>query len=150
MNRPWPIFILIAFTLTASAQAQPALLPGESLTYRVGWGIFYGAGEINIFADKPPEHLEHPFDGLINVEHPGCDRLFAGKGQQSPNKIGGAFGRLADFLHGEMELQDLQDDNATPIPVADALGMSALTAVLGAAGLHILRRRPMVAVRITR
>jgi hypothetical protein len=53
MNRPWPIFILIAFTLTASAQAQPALLPGESLTYRVGWGIFYGAGEINIFAEKP-------------------------------------------------------------------------------------------------
>lgn len=53
MHRLWPILVLTAFTLIASAPAQLALRPGESLTYRVGWGIYFGAGEINIFAELP-------------------------------------------------------------------------------------------------
>jgi hypothetical protein len=65
MHRPWPIIILAAFTLIASAQAQPALLPGESLTYRVGWGIFFGAGEIKIFAELPAATT--PPDRILNV-----------------------------------------------------------------------------------
>jgi hypothetical protein len=43
--------ILCAFVscfALARMHAQPALGNGESLTYRVGWGIFVGAGEIKI------------------------------------------------------------------------------------------------------
>jgi hypothetical protein len=34
--------------------AAPVLRPGETLTYRVGWGIFTGAGEIKISAQTAP------------------------------------------------------------------------------------------------
>lgn len=34
--------------------ASPALRPGESFTYRVGWGILTGAGEIKISASNSP------------------------------------------------------------------------------------------------
>ncbi len=39
--------------LSAPAQQRPVLQPGESFAYRVGWGLFYGAGEIKIAADLP-------------------------------------------------------------------------------------------------
>ncbi len=48
-----PVAILAALLLLSTLHAQPALLPGESLTYRVGWGVFYAAGEIKISAESP-------------------------------------------------------------------------------------------------
>ena len=65
MNRPWPAAVLAALTLTSSTTAQPALLPGEALTYRVSWGIFFTAGEIKIFAEPAPAAI--PSDRILNV-----------------------------------------------------------------------------------
>lgn len=51
MPRLRPILLHIGLFLSVPLlRAQPALNPGEALTYRVGWGIFVGAGEIKIFA----------------------------------------------------------------------------------------------------
>jgi hypothetical protein len=65
MNRPWPAAVLAALTLISSTTAQPALLPGEALTYRVSWGIFFTAGEIKIFAEPAPAAI--PSDRILNV-----------------------------------------------------------------------------------
>lgn len=65
MNRPWPAAVLAALTLISSTTAQPALLPGEALTYRVSWGIFFAAGEIKIFAEPAPAAI--PSDRILNV-----------------------------------------------------------------------------------
>ncbi len=54
MTRFWLTLICSqAFAFTTLA-AQPALGPGEALTYRVGWGFFSNAGEIKIFSESPP------------------------------------------------------------------------------------------------
>jgi hypothetical protein len=47
-----PFLLLVLFPLTAACAGSPplALSPGEAFTYRVGWGIFGGAGEIKISA----------------------------------------------------------------------------------------------------
>jgi hypothetical protein len=65
MIRPWPAAVLAALTLISSTTAQPALLPGEALTYRVSWGIFFTAGEIKIFAEPAPAAI--PSDRILNV-----------------------------------------------------------------------------------
>ena len=65
MNRPWSAAVLAALTLISSTTAQPALLPGEALTYRVSWGIFFTAGEIKIFAEPAPAAI--PSDRILNV-----------------------------------------------------------------------------------
>lgn len=49
--------LLLAVGSAVSLRAAPSLRNGESLTYRVGWGIFTGAGEIKISArDSTPEN----------------------------------------------------------------------------------------------
>lgn len=48
------ILILIFALSPAALRARGALREGESLTYRVGWGIFTGAGEIKISAQAAP------------------------------------------------------------------------------------------------
>lgn len=65
MHRLWPAAVLAALTLISSTTAQPALLPGEALTYRVGWGIFFAAGEIKIFAEPAPAGT--PSDRILNI-----------------------------------------------------------------------------------
>ncbi len=47
-----PLLLIMLFPLTAACAGSPplALSPGEAFTYRVGWGIFGGAGEIKISA----------------------------------------------------------------------------------------------------
>jgi hypothetical protein len=47
-----PFLLLMFFPLAAVCASPPplALSPGEAFTYRVGWGIFGGAGEIKISA----------------------------------------------------------------------------------------------------
>jgi len=48
------VLSLMLFPLAAVCASPPplALSPGEAFTYRVGWGIFGGAGEIKISAHK--------------------------------------------------------------------------------------------------
>jgi hypothetical protein len=53
MNRRRLFRALCALLLPFSLEAKPALEAGEALTYRVGWGILMGAGEIKIIADAP-------------------------------------------------------------------------------------------------
>lgn len=65
MHRPWPAAVFSALTLVSSTIAQPALLPGEALTYRVSWGIFFAAGEIRIFAEPAPAAILS--DRILNV-----------------------------------------------------------------------------------
>ena len=48
------ILILIFALSPAALRARGALREGESLTCRVGWGIFTGAGEIKISAQAAP------------------------------------------------------------------------------------------------
>ena len=43
--------VAIVLFVPALCAAQPALRNGEALTYRVGWGLFFHAGEIKITAD---------------------------------------------------------------------------------------------------
>ncbi|HWA08879.1 MAG TPA: DUF3108 domain-containing protein [Opitutaceae bacterium] len=52
-----PLFLsLSVFALALPLRGAPALSDGESLTYRVSWGIFFHAGEIKIDAHTaPPE-----------------------------------------------------------------------------------------------
>ncbi len=47
-----PLLLLVLFPLAAACTDSPsfALRPGEAFTYRVGWGIIGGAGEIKISA----------------------------------------------------------------------------------------------------
>ena len=48
------LLAVVSFSaLSAPAQPRPVLQPGESFAYRVGWGLFFGAGEIKIAADLP-------------------------------------------------------------------------------------------------
>ncbi|MSU70510.1 MAG: DUF3108 domain-containing protein [Opitutaceae bacterium] len=51
-----PLFQLILLTLLLTAGtapgASPALGQGENLTYRVSWGLFFGAGEIRIMTQQ--------------------------------------------------------------------------------------------------
>ncbi len=42
----------LLFATTTFAAAEPALQDGEALTFRVGWGLFYHAGEIKIAAEN--------------------------------------------------------------------------------------------------
>ena len=44
--------ILFSLVTTAVFAAQPALRDGEELRYRVGWGLFFHAGEIQISAQN--------------------------------------------------------------------------------------------------
>ena len=53
------IATLLLVTTTTFA-AQPALRDGEALTYRVGWGVFYHAGEIKIAAHSAPGTADIP------------------------------------------------------------------------------------------
>lgn len=53
MNRRH-LSVLGALFLPFCLHAKPVLEAGESLTYRVGWGILVGAGEIKIVADAVP------------------------------------------------------------------------------------------------
>lgn len=48
---------------------------------------------------------------------------------------------LAEFFHAQMDLAGLEADNVIPVPAADPAGFIALTALLGASGILILRRR---------
>jgi hypothetical protein len=57
------LLLLIVLLFRASPLgAEPSLGVGEQLTYRVGWGLVFGAGEIKIAADQastgPDHHLE--------------------------------------------------------------------------------------------
>ena len=57
-----PLLLLPALLLASAAPlgATPALGDGESLTYRVSWGIFFHAGEISISAHAAPPENGHP------------------------------------------------------------------------------------------
>ena len=48
------------FLVTTVISAQPALRDGEILTFRVGWGLFQGAGEIKILAESVPATVGPP------------------------------------------------------------------------------------------
>lgn len=50
----------IFLVLTTLAAAHPALRDGEALTYRVGWGPFFHAGDIAITAATAPEEVGQP------------------------------------------------------------------------------------------
>ena len=92
-------------------------MASRALTHRLAriWSIWDGStltghrsaarqpGEVDVLADQPPQHLEHACHGLVQVQHLGRDGLLAGKGQQLPGEVGGALGRLADFLQVGME-----------------------------------------------
>ena len=65
MQRPRLAALILLPLLLLPLSAQPALRPGEALTYRVGWGLFVGAGEIKIFAETPPPGT--PPGHLVNV-----------------------------------------------------------------------------------
>lgn len=52
------LFALLGRAVTPLG-AAPALGVGEQLTYRVGWGIFFGAGEIKISADEAATEKGH-------------------------------------------------------------------------------------------
>jgi hypothetical protein len=54
MNRCRQLSAWVVLLLPLWLNAKPALEAGESLTYRVGWGILVGAGEIKITADAVP------------------------------------------------------------------------------------------------
>jgi hypothetical protein len=59
-----PFFLsLLLLAAGRPLRATPALGDGESLTYRVGWGIFFGAGEIKISAKAAP-----PEDGHLRLD----------------------------------------------------------------------------------
>lgn len=45
-----PVMFLLVTTTTFAA--QPALRDGEAMTFRVGWGLFFNAGEIKISAQS--------------------------------------------------------------------------------------------------
>src|SRR5882724_599606 len=52
-----PVLLTLALSLLAAGSAaavEPALGAGERLTYRVGWGLFFAAGEIQIKAQPAP------------------------------------------------------------------------------------------------
>lgn len=50
------LFLLLGLcTLPAFGQRPLVLQAGETFTYRVGWALFYAAGEIKIAADLPPD-----------------------------------------------------------------------------------------------
>ena len=54
---PRLFFFVLLLGVRAPLGATPALGDGEALTYQVGWGIFYHAGEIQIGAHAaPPEN----------------------------------------------------------------------------------------------
>ncbi|MES1166703.1 MAG: DUF3108 domain-containing protein [Pseudomonadota bacterium] len=61
MRPPLRLF-LSALLLSAGGllRAGPALGDGESLTYRVGWGLFFGAGEIRIAGKAAPPEAGQP------------------------------------------------------------------------------------------
>lgn len=63
MNRFRKFSRLVFLLLPLWLQAKPALEPGEALTYRVGWGLLIGAGEIKIRADTLP-----PPDGASRLQ----------------------------------------------------------------------------------
>ena len=100
--------------------------------------------QIDILADEPPQHLQHPCHGCVDIEHLGSNSLFAGEGQELPGQIGGALGRLANVLQAGMErMRALQpperqfamaDDDAQHVVeiMGDAAGQPAH-------GFHLLR-----------
>ena len=45
------LFALLIVCASALCAAPPALRNGEAMTFRVGWGVFFHAGEIKIIAD---------------------------------------------------------------------------------------------------
>jgi hypothetical protein len=45
-------FMLFPLAAVCAASTPLALSPGEAFTYRIGWGIFGGAGEVKISAQK--------------------------------------------------------------------------------------------------
>ncbi|MEO7798704.1 MAG: DUF3108 domain-containing protein [Opitutaceae bacterium] len=51
-----PLLLLPSFAWSA----EPALKPGEGLSYRVSWGIFTHAGDIKINASSPPTSEKSP------------------------------------------------------------------------------------------
>ncbi len=53
--------------------------------------------QADFFADQTPQHLEHPGHGLIQIDFPGHDGLFAGKPQQFAGHLGGALGRIRNL-----------------------------------------------------
>jgi hypothetical protein len=54
------LLLFVALLFRASPLgAAPTLGAGEQLTYRVGWGLFFGAGEIKITADEAPPEKGH-------------------------------------------------------------------------------------------
>lgn len=62
MTSLWLALIFLSAFAFTPLSAQPALRPGEALTYRVGWSLFNNAGEIKIFTENStpestPPHL---------------------------------------------------------------------------------------------
>lgn len=53
-HRCWILFIALGFSLSSIGRASPGIAAGEIFVYRVGWGIFGGAGEITITGDALP------------------------------------------------------------------------------------------------
>lgn len=61
--------------------------------------------QVDILADQAPQHLEHGFDGFVQVENLGRHGLLAGKGEQLAREIGRAPSGILDLI--EVGLQRL-------------------------------------------
>ena len=83
-----------------------------------------------ILPDDSPQQVERPLHGPVQVEHPGGDRLFAGKGQQLAGEVGRMLGGLADALQvgmqrvcrGELRARQLRMAEDHPQHIVEVMG----------------------------
>ena len=59
--------------------------------------------QFDIFADEPAQHAQHPFDGIIEIDHPGCHALAAGESEQLTRDVSRAVGGGNDL--GQIDVQ---------------------------------------------
>jgi len=56
-----------------------------------------------MLADEPAEHLEHPGDHLVEIQHLRVDRLPAGERQELPRQVRGPPSRVQDVLQEPLQ-----------------------------------------------
>ncbi len=89
-------------------------------------------GELDRFADEPPEHVHHADDDLVEIQDGRGEHLLPAEGQELPRQQGGPLGRRADGIDGparRMELPELHLAFAQGI--LDPLAIDVARDVLG-------------------